>query len=137
MTPKSEKPRNANFSMRIDPELRDKLVAVVGESKGGRAGGMSLLFHQLGYLFLGLELPPQRWSPERGADLLDELEWGLEEAESKVSRGESLSEEDLTRLRYQKSALLIMARTLPDPSYERLRGLTLLGRWDLFWSGLE
>ena len=137
MTPKSERPKTKAFNMRMDPALYDQLQKVVGESKGGSAGGMSLLFHRLGYLFLSKEIPPQRWCPDLGDDLLDDLQRGLEEAESKVSRGEELSEADVTSLRYQKTALLYLVKTRPNPSYERLRGLTLLGRWDLLWSGLE
>ena len=131
MTPKSERPKTKAFSMRMDPDLHDQLQKVVGESKGGSAGGMSLLFHQLGYLYLGQEVPLQRWRVDLATDLLDEHEWAIEEVENMVSRGEKVPHDLLERLFLHKQGLLYVVSRLPAPGYERLRALTLIGRLEI------
>lgn len=141
MTPRSENPKTKTFSMRFDPDLREALQTNVDTGKGGKAGGLSLLFHQLGYLYLGQELPPQRWHVTEGSiiDLLDELEWTLDAAVAKVERGEALDDEEIKRLESSEEAVkrLISPRLDQEPTFDRLRGLVLIGRYELFLGSLE
>lgn len=136
MTPKSDNPKTANFSMRFDPELKEALLENVDAGKGGRAGGLSLLFHRLGYLYLDLELPPQRWQVTD--DLFDELEALLEEAEG-LALTNILTDKDRKRLELAEDGLKALVAPLMagPPTFHRLRGLVLIARYELFFWGCK
>lgn len=140
--------RTGNFSMRIDESLKLALQATLDADtcKGGNTGGLSLLFHQLGVLYLGKQ-PPNGWKTDKeplisgggiqerandiSANVVDEYEKILINLEDKFSRrGIELDALDLDKLKDLKDwcTSLMHPRMKQHPSFEWHRGCNLIGR---------
>lgn len=131
-----------SYRMRLDPAFMDELQATIPEKgRGGRAGGLSLLFRRLGHLYLRKPLPAQRWRDDLGiseepqhediAKTFDDIETELHFLESKVWVAQKkLTPKELKRAQsLSRDAEALTEPQMKGPAnFDQHRGLVLVGR---------
>lgn len=133
-----------SYRMRLDPTFMEELKATVPEEgRGGRAGGLSLLFRRLGHLYLRKPLPAQRWRDDLGIPepepqnediaetCLDDIEAELRPLEDKVWGAQGkLSSKELKRVQsLSRDAEALTEPKMEGPTnFDQHRGLVLVGR---------
>lgn len=135
-----------SYRMRLDPSFKAELEATLPEDKpGGKAGGLSLLFRRLGYLYLRKPLPAQRW--RRDLDIpepeplkedlaetcLDDLESAVVYFEQKLASLRNLTAEEWSQVERMKETArgLTHPMLFKTPRFDLHRGINLIGRLDL------
>lgn len=141
--------QSQSYRMRLEPALKEALEATLPEKKrGGRAGGLSLLFRRLAYLYLKEPLPAQRWRedlaiPEPEPEDEDLAELTLDDIEAALvdfEQQKSLSSQDLEKAaRILEFSLepMVHALSRADVSFDQHRGFNLIGRFRILLFNYE
>ncbi|MCA9775125.1 MAG: hypothetical protein KC800_00350 [Candidatus Eremiobacteraeota bacterium] len=122
-------------TIRLEKETKDQMLRTLSEellSPGGKAGGLSMLFRRLAWLYTDDELPQQRW--ENNEFRIDSATYArdlIQKAEAMLNRNGNIPDDDkVTELEKTLEVLLkeLARENNAHSCFQRLEHHSLVGR---------